>query len=70
MLICWIFYTPEAALPGTLYPPTTAIMTVRPTVRYPDPRLALPRAAVTVVDGVLRDLARDLVELAWGTPNS
>jgi peptide deformylase len=37
-------------------------MTIRPIIRYPDPRLALPAAPVTVFDGALRELADDLTE--------
>ena len=37
-------------------------MPIRPIVRYPDPRLALAAQPVTVFDGALRDLARDLLE--------
>lgn len=47
---------------------TTEIMTVRPIVRYPDPRLALPAQPVTVFDGALRDLARDLLETMHAAP--
>ena len=43
-------------------------MTVRPIIRYPDPRLALPAQPVTVFDGALRDLARDLVETMHAAP--
>ena len=35
-------------------------MTIRPILRYPDPRLALPAQPVTTFDGALRDLATDL----------
>ena len=35
-------------------------MTIRPIVRYPDPRLALPAQAVTAFDDALRELASDL----------
>jgi peptide deformylase len=38
------------------------IMTIRPIVRYPDPRLALPAQPVTAFDDALRELARDLLE--------
>ena len=37
-------------------------MTIRPIVRYPDPRLALPAQPVTVFDAALRELAQDLAE--------
>jgi peptide deformylase len=43
-------------------------MTIRPIVRYPDPRLALPAEPVTVFDGALRDLARDLLETMHAAP--
>ncbi len=43
-------------------------MTVRPIVRYPDPRLALPAQPVTVFDGTLRDLATDLLETMHAPP--
>src|SRR6202171_2014599 len=52
-----------AALSGALrWHKTTYHMTIRPIVRYPDPRLALPAQPVTVFDGALRDLADDLLE--------
>jgi peptide deformylase len=43
-------------------------MTVRPIVRYPDRRLALPAQPVTVFDGALRELARDLLETMHAAP--
>ncbi|MFH1340750.1 MAG: peptide deformylase [Pseudomonadota bacterium] len=43
-------------------------MPVRPIVRYPDPRLALPAQPVTVFDGALHDLARDLLETLHAAP--
>jgi peptide deformylase len=43
-------------------------MTVRPIVRYPDPRLALPAQPVTVFDDALRELASDLVETMRAAP--
>jgi peptide deformylase len=43
-------------------------MTIRPIVRYPDPRLALPAQPVTVFDGRLGDLARDLLETMHAAP--
>src|ERR1700733_1825991 len=43
-------------------------MTIRPIVRYPDPRLALPAQPVTVFDGALRDLANDLLETMHAAP--
>jgi peptide deformylase len=44
------------------------IMTIRPIVRYPDPRLALPAERVTVFDGALCELARDLLETMHAAP--
>ena len=43
-------------------------MTIRPIVRYPDPRLALPAQPVTVFDDALRDLAADLLETMHAAP--
>jgi peptide deformylase len=43
-------------------------MTIRPIVRYPDVRLALPAQPVTVFDDALRDLARDLLETMRAAP--
>jgi peptide deformylase len=43
-------------------------MTIRPIVRYPDPRLALPSQPVTVFDDALRDLARDMLETMHAAP--
>ena len=43
-------------------------MTIRPIIRYPDPRLALPAAPVTVFDGALRELADDLTETMHAAP--
>src|SRR4051812_31048561 len=43
-------------------------MTIRPIVRYPDPRLALPAHAVTVFDSALRELASDLRETMHAAP--
>src|SRR4029078_1386028 len=43
-------------------------MTIRPIVRYPDPRLALPARPVTVFDDALRDLAIDLLETMHAAP--
>jgi peptide deformylase len=47
---------------------TTATMTIRPILRYPDPRLALPAQPVTVFDDGLRDLANDLLETMRAAP--
>ena len=44
------------------------IMPVRPIIRYPDPRLALPAQPVTVFDGALHDLALDLIETMHAAP--
>src|SRR5882724_5033254 len=43
-------------------------MTIRPIVRYPDPRLALPAQPVTVFDGALRELAGDLTQTMHAAP--
>jgi peptide deformylase len=43
-------------------------MPIRPIIRYPDPRLAQPAQPVTVFDGALGDLARDLVETMHAAP--
>jgi len=43
-------------------------MTIRPIVRYPDPRLALPAQPVTAFDGALRELANDLKETMRAAP--
>jgi peptide deformylase len=43
-------------------------MTIRPIVRYPDPRLALPAQAVTAFDDPLRELASDLRETMHAAP--
>ena len=43
-------------------------MTIRPIVRYPDVRLALPAQPVTMFDGALRDLARDLLDTMHAAP--
>jgi peptide deformylase len=43
-------------------------MTIRPIVRYPDPRLALAAQPVTVFDGALRELAGDLLETMHAAP--
>ena len=43
-------------------------MPVRPIIRYPDPRLALPAQPVTVFDGALRELANDLLETMHAAP--
>lgn len=43
-------------------------MTIRPIVRYPDPRLAQPAAPVTVFDDALRALADDLRDTMHAAP--
>ena len=43
-------------------------MTIRPIVRYPDPRLAIPARPVTEFDNALRELARDLLETMHAAP--
>lgn len=43
-------------------------MTIRPIVRYPDPRLALPAQPVTDFDDALRALAADLLETMRAAP--
>ena len=43
-------------------------MTIRPIVRFPDPRLAIPAKPVTKFDGALRELARDLLETMHAAP--
>lgn len=43
-------------------------MTIRPIVRYPDPRLALPAQPVTAFDQALHELAADLLETMHAAP--
>ncbi|WGS17775.1 MULTISPECIES: peptide deformylase [unclassified Bradyrhizobium] len=43
-------------------------MTIRPIVRYPDPRLSLPAQPVTTFDDTLRALADDLLETMRAAP--
>jgi peptide deformylase len=43
-------------------------MTVRPILRYPDRRLAIPARPVTAFDGGLRELAADLLETMRAAP--
>ena len=43
-------------------------MPIRPIIRYPDPRLALPAQPVTAFDGALRELAGDLLETMHAAP--
>ncbi|HEX7924561.1 MAG TPA: peptide deformylase [Bradyrhizobium sp.] len=43
-------------------------MTIRPIIRYPDPRLALPAEPVDLFDDALRELAADLLETMHAAP--
>lgn len=43
-------------------------MTIRPIVRYPDPRLAITARPVTEFDDALRELAGDLLETMHAAP--
>jgi peptide deformylase len=43
-------------------------MPIRPIIRYPDPRLALPAQPVTVFDDALADLVMDLIETMHAAP--
>jgi peptide deformylase len=43
-------------------------MPIRPIVRYPDPRLALPAQPVNAFDRSLRDLAHDLLDTMHAAP--
>jgi peptide deformylase len=43
-------------------------MTIRPIVRYPDLRLAIPARPVTEIDEALRELAKDLLETMHAAP--
>jgi peptide deformylase len=43
-------------------------MTIRPIIRYPDPRLAVPAQPVMMFDDALRDLALDLLETMHAAP--
>jgi peptide deformylase len=45
-----------------------ACMTIRPIVRYPDRRLAMPARPVTAFDAALRELAADLLETMRAAP--
>jgi peptide deformylase len=45
-----------------------ATMTIRPIVRYPDPRLAIPARPVSDFDGALRELAQDLLDTMHAAP--
>ena len=58
-----------AALSGAVHRHKTIThMTIRPIIRYPDPRLALPAQPVTVFDNALRELAKDLLETMHTAP--
>ena len=57
-----------AALPGAGHRPKQQVMSIRPILRYPDPRLALPAQPVTAFDGALRHLAQDLLETMHAAP--
>jgi peptide deformylase len=46
----------------------TEHMPIRPIIRYPDPRLALPAQPVTMFDDALRDLASDLLDTMHAAP--
>ncbi|QDP25671.1 peptide deformylase [Bradyrhizobium cosmicum] len=43
-------------------------MTIRPIIRYPDRRLAMPARPVTAFDEALRELAADLLETMRAAP--
>ncbi|MBR0971620.1 peptide deformylase [Bradyrhizobium japonicum] len=43
-------------------------MTIRPIMRYPDRRLAMPARPVTAFDDALRELANDLIETMRAAP--
>jgi len=43
-------------------------MTIRPIIRYPDRRLALPARPITAFDEALRELAADLLETMRAAP--
>jgi peptide deformylase len=43
-------------------------MTIRPIVRYPDSRLAIPARPVSDFDGALRELAKDLLDTMHAAP--
>ena len=43
-------------------------MTIRPLLRYPDRRLAMPAHPVTAFDGALRELAADLLDTMRAAP--
>lgn len=47
---------------------TCYAMTIRPIVRYPDRRLAMPARPVTAFDDGLRELAADLLETMRAAP--
>jgi peptide deformylase len=49
-------------------PQRQPFMPIRPIIRYPDPRLALPAQPVSAFDEPLRELARDLLETMHAAP--
>ena len=53
---------PAPTRPGTFFMP------IRPIIRYPDPRLALPAQPATAFDRGLRELAQDLVDTMHAAP--
>ena len=55
-------------LPGAAGLRTLEGMTIRPIVRYPDPRLSLTAQPVTVFDDALRELSDDLLETMRAAP--
>ena len=58
----------RSAIPTISWYGAIQIMPIRPIIRYPDPRLALPAQPVTAFDGALRDLANDLLETMHAAP--
>ncbi len=55
-------------IPTSSFADSPEIMTIRPIVRYPDPRLAIPARPVTEFDDALRELAKDLLETMHAAP--
>jgi peptide deformylase len=60
--------TPHVSFQRGAWTSITEIMTLRTIIRYPDPRLALAAQPVTVFDGALRELAKDLLETMHAAP--
>lgn len=60
--------SPSLPLLPIIHPRITPSMTIRPIVRYPDPRLALQAQPVTVFDIGLRELAQDLEDTMHAAP--